>query len=702
MRSEFSALNILNMSERGRGRAAASEDAAMRRLTMGTFFSVKTRALGALAAGALLGLTGCPSSMPAESDMRTTPTDMAMASNPDLYTPPKPLLPGCSKDDWCWSNPQPQGNALTSVWGASSTDAWAVGARGTMLHWDGSKWNTAVKETTSNLLSVWGSGPNNVFAVGERNTVLRWDGQKWSSIPATVVLKDGSGNDVQKLVNLNSVWGSDATHVWIVGENGVILSWDGNKLTQQANAYPITLQSVWGLSDKVVYASGYLGTLLKWNGTEWNSQLGPGAAAERDKITILSVWGTAENNLFAATDLNGGRLFRYNGTSWTLQNVTGLASSARYRVISLWGQGTDLFVVGEVGYSDSSDETKRFGMFLKWDGTNFVAQPSAPVVSLASVWGTSPTDVVAVGAGGSIVRYNGTAFNTIGMFSSISGIAGNSPSQLIGVGDWGVTMQFDGTNWSVNQGDAYQRLRGISGSGENIWAAGFAANDAGNPTRLLRWTGTSWQAATVTVKSELKGIFSSATEGYAVGNSDTILRRNGTNWTQVTVPAATGTTLRGAWAADASNAWFVGGGDDNPRNPTQPAGRILFYNGTAVSVVTPASITSADPPIFLYGVWGAAANNVWAVGDAGTILNWNGSTWQKQVSNTGRSLRAIWGSDASNVYAAGDDGTIVHWNGQQWARQDSGTANLLQAMWGQGKDVYIGGTTGSVLKKINR
>ncbi len=36
----------------------------------------------------------------------------------------------------------------------------------------------------------------------------------------------------------------------------------------------------------------------------------------------------------------------------------------------------------------------------------------------------------------------------------------------------------------------------------------------------------------------------------------------------------------------------------------------------------------------LYGVWGSASDNVFAVGGGGTILKYNGSTWSTLTSNT--------------------------------------------------------------------
>ena len=78
----------------------------------------------------------------------------------------------CSSDGWCWSNPLPQGNTLISVWGTASTDVWAVGASGTILHWDGSAWSGFPSGTTNVLYGVWGSASTDVWAVGQAGTIL--------------------------------------------------------------------------------------------------------------------------------------------------------------------------------------------------------------------------------------------------------------------------------------------------------------------------------------------------------------------------------------------------------------------------------------------------------------------------------------------------------------------------------------------------
>ncbi|MBK6535930.1 MAG: hypothetical protein IPF99_42285 [Deltaproteobacteria bacterium] len=63
----------------------------------------------------------------------------------------------------------------------------------------------------------------------------------------------------------------------------------------------------------------------------------------------------------------------------------------------------------------------------------------------------------------------------------------------------------------------------------------------------------------------------------------------------------------------------------------------------------------------LYGVWGAAPNDVWAVGEGGTILHWDGARWSSIPSNTTATLRSVWGASAGDVWAVGDNGTAVHY-----------------------------------------
>jgi hypothetical protein len=142
--------------------------------------------------------------------------------------PPHRLPPQCLVDrtdtfqpTWpgaFFSVSSPVTATLRGVWAASSTNAFAVGDRGTIVHWDGSEWTRVdpgiwPPGTEPDLAAVWGSGAENVFAVGDLATILRYDGSSWTQ------------DYTEALTDFTGVWGSAANNVFIVGDDrtGTIL-----------------------------------------------------------------------------------------------------------------------------------------------------------------------------------------------------------------------------------------------------------------------------------------------------------------------------------------------------------------------------------------------------------------------------------------------------------------------------------------------
>ena len=68
----------------------------------------------------------------------------------------------------------------------------------------------------------------------------------------------------------------------------------------------------------------------------------------------------------------------------------------------------------------------------------------------------------------------------------------------------------------------------------------------------------------------------------------------------------------------------------------------------------------------LRAIWGSAGNDVFAVGDSGTALRFDGVSWQALPKPTPRDLRALWGRGPTEVYAVGDSGTVVRYDGVAW------------------------------------
>ena len=69
----------------------------------------------------------------------------------------------------------------------------------------------------------------------------------------------------------------------------------------------------------------------------------------------------------------------------------------------------------------------------------------------------------------------------------------------------------------------------------------------------------------------------------------------------------------------------------------------------------------------LNGVWGSSGSDVFAVGDSGTILHYDGTAWSAVASPTANNLNSVWGSSATDAFAVGDNGTILHYDGLHWS-----------------------------------
>lgn len=135
------------------------------------------------------------------------------------------------------------------------------------------------------------------------------------------------------------------------------------------------------------------------------------------------------------------------------------------------------------------------------------------------------------------------------------------------------------------------------------------------------------------------------------------------------VPSATSKNLLAAWGAKANDIWASG-----------DEGTVLHWNGSSWSGQTIALN-------YLTHLWGASSTDVWSTSGDGTMYHWNGSAWSAQ----GRVMQAttqwgIWGSSASDIWTVGNLGTVQHWNGSSWSSSQPGGMRALRAVWGSGRD----------------
>lgn len=133
-------------------------------------------------------------------------------------------------------------------------------------------------------------------------------------------------------------------------------------------------------------------------------------------------------------------------------------------------------------------------------------------------------------------------------------------------------------------------------------------------------------------------------------------------------------------------------------------GTILHGDGTTFARVP--SPTDQD----LWGVWGAAPDDLWAVGGNArpggvpTILRWDGVAWTSvavpalQKSEV-RAFFKVWGTASDDVLLVGHKGVVLRWNGTALVEQLVGASDDLISLWGTSKDhvVIVGGRGNAVI-----
>jgi hypothetical protein len=254
------------------------------------------------------------------------------------------------------------------------------------------------------------------------------------------------------------------------------------------------------------------------------------------------------------------------------------------------------------------------------------------------------------------------------------------------VGVNGIILRWSSGGWSFSESGASARLNAVwAADSHDAWAVGQGG-------AILHWDGNRWSAVAAPVSVDLSAVSGrSPTDVWAAGAAGTLVHWDGTLWTSFTWPdAGTGDALESVWVASATQAWAVG----------SPG--ILQWDGTTWTPV-------AGMPSRFFGVWGAASDDVWAVGPADSVeyptgrtpsAHWDGTSWtfRKQppmMSNAdpnapGPDLTSVWGSGHDDVWATNDAaGPWQHWDGSSWSYATTPSVDSATSRLG-------GGTAGSV------
>lgn len=217
-------------------------------------------------------------------------------------------------------------------------------------------------------------------------------------------------------------------------------------------------------------------------------------------------------------------------------------------------------------------------------------------------------------------------------------------------------------------------LMNVASSGpEDVWAVGGTL-DAGI---VMRSDGSAWRSEAVGSAVPLLNWVMpfSASDVFVVGNDGTILRWDGTRFAVM----SSGTTedLWGIWGAAPNDVWAVGGSGF-----PEAVATLLHYDGSTWTSIEVPPLERADVRAF-FKVWGSSASDVWVVGQRGAVLHYDGTIWEERLVGASQDLIAVWGTGPDHVVMVGGrgNGIVVTWNGTEFHSENLAPLPGLNGVW---------------------
>lgn len=219
--------------------------------------------------------------------------------------------------------------------------------------------------------------------------------------------------------------------------------------------------------------------------------------------------------------------------------------------------------------------------------------------------------------------------------------------------------------WTVARDEPGAAALSVRSHAGELYVVG--ADDGGGPLFLrfdLRFDGAAWRRIETGDRGALWWV-TPEPDGtlLAVGAHGRVFRFDPATESFTPEDAGLDDTLYGAWVAEDGTAWAVGG------DP-------LAERGRGVMLVRRDGRWTADERVpyehlydaVLFKVWGTDVRDVWAVGERGVVLHFDGERWSRVVAPSTR-LLTIHGAPGEAPVAVGGtaNGVLLEWDGAAFA-----------------------------------
>lgn len=248
--------------------------------------------------------------------------------------------------------------------------------------------------------------------------------------------------------------------------------------------------------------------------------------------------------------------------------------------------------------------------------------------------------------------------------------------------------------WQVVAKDLPEALLSVVGNAaDDVWAVG---SDKGAGPLVLHFDGAAWSRLETGHRGHLWWVhpFPNGVV-YLAGAASTILRYDGANFTRMATPGIARHTVFGIWGAAPDDVWAVG--SVSSRN-----GFVWHYDGTTwrdVELPSDTPVDAGKDHPGLFKVWGDGQGTVWMAGGGGLVLKTEGDRLVRVETNSTAQLFTIAGE--------GDDVVAVGGSGIGAVLQKSGAAlapatvdaGLLQGVAVRGGRAYAAGAGAEIYRR---
>jgi len=245
---------------------------------------------------------------------------------------------------------------------------------------------------------------------------------------------------------------------------------------------------------------------------------------------------------------------------------------------------------------------------------------------------------------------------------------------------------------------------------------GTVSASSGNPEAVLSYGIVSGNTDSVFAIDSAAGAISLiGTLNYDKASSYTlgIEVSDGKNKSSATVKIAVNPvnkeTLKGTWTwenpaiSGASSAWFKNiAGFSQSSEIFVVGGRFDYDASMYKNLIYLCSDgqwaeMQSNSSEWLYDVWGRSPSDIYAAGDGGTILHYDGAAWTAQRSGGTEKFRSLTGF-GKYVFVSGENGVVFYSSGRGWSQLPTGTNRNFMGIWTDDSSASVVGDNGAILR----